>query len=589
MREKRQDDIRPCDVSRGPAEGADRKRRTHSRRKSLPTLMIRLFVRLGGLIHICLLKGLYYLLRGMQYLVLGVLYAPRLLKEPLRRLCTFLFRPIRTQMQYADHIYKNIRAAKRRGKGGVAAAAIRSVGAYLCGEDGLFITLFNCAAPIVSIAFFLGVIHYGASLDYGLSVEYNGEALGVVTSESEVDSATREVKQRIADVESADLTIHTPRLSLTILDDGMPYVTTAALANRMLEHSDVPLTEAWGVYLDGRFYAAVHDKTIVEDALLQNLAEFQLPDQATDVGYQKEVTYQSGLYVADSLMDEKALCEKLTQTTRYETTHTVGEYETLLTIALRYSMEKEELIALNPELEEDDTLVVGQRLTVEKESRVLPIVCTVQMTIPSFIEYDTVELETSAVNNGDTKVLVPGERGEKSNVVDVFYVNGTEESRTVISSTILKEPVSEQIGIGTYSAAPSSGTTKLNGTGQFSWPVNGGYISDPFISNRNHKGLDIAAPAGTEIYAAADGVVTVAGWNSGGYGYLVMIDHGNGYTTVYGHCSVIWAAVGQTVSRGQSIATVGSTGNSTGNHLHFEVRENGICRDPGAYIRVNTD
>lgn len=564
-------------------------RRTHSRRQSLPAHIIRLFVRLGGLIHIVLLRGLYWLLRGLQIFIRHVLFAPLALKEPVKRLGAFLFRPIRTQMQYVDRIYKNVRAAKRRGKGNVTNVAVRSVLAYLGGENGLFVTLFNCAAPIVSIAFFLGVVHYGATLDYGLSVEYNGEELGVVTSESEVDSATREVKQRISDVDSAELTVFTPRLSLTVMDDGVSYVSTAALANSMLEHSDVPLTEAWGVYLDGRFYAAVNDKTIVEDALLQNLADFNLPDNATDVGYQKEVTYQSGLYVADSLMDEEELCEKLTYTTRYETTHTVGEYETALTVALRYSMELEELIALNPELEEDDALFVGQRLTVEKESRVLPIVCTVQMTIPSFIDYDTIELETSAVNKGDTKVLVPGELGEKSNVVDVHYVNGAEETRTVVSSTIIKEPVTEQIGIGTYSASPSSSSTTLNGTGEFSWPVNGGYISDPFISNRNHKGLDIAAPAGTEIYAAADGVVTVAGWNSGGYGYLIMIDHGNGYTTVYGHCSVIWAYVGQTVSRGQSIGAVGSTGNSTGNHLHFEVRENGICRNPAAYIRVNAD
>lgn len=110
-----------------------------------------------------------------------------------------------------------------------------------------------------------------------------------------------------------------------------------------------------------------------------------------------------------------------------------------------------------------------------------------------------------------------------------------------ISSEITKEPVVEQIGIGTYSAHPDEGVMELYGSGEFGWPVDGGWISDTFISDRNHKGLDIAAPGGTDIYAAADGVVISAGWNPGGYGYFVQIDHLNGYQTVYGHMSTVFA------------------------------------------------
>ena len=189
-------------------------------------------------------------------------------------------------------------------------------------------------------------------------------------------------------------------------------------------------------------------------------------------------------------------------------------------------------------------------------------------------------MNTSSVNKGDTQILVPGVKGEKSNVVDIVYVDGAEASRKVIRSEVLSEPVTEQVGIGTYTAQPMSKNTVLRGSGQFSWPVDGGYISDPFISDRNHKGLDIAAPAGT---------VTYAGWNAGGYGYLVMVDHGNGYVTVYGHCSMIYVSEGQEVSRGQRMAAVGSTGRSTGNHLHFEVRYNGMYCDPTGFLRVNAD
>ena len=98
-----------------------------------------------------------------------------------------------------------------------------------------------------------------------------------------------------------------------------------------------------------------------------------------------------------------------------------------------------------------------------------------------------------------------------------------------------------------------------------------------------HRGLDIAASTGTPIKAAAAGTVTTSGWNNS-YGYMVIISHGNGVQTVYAHASQLIAKVGQTVSQGQVIAKVGSTGNSTGPHLHFEVRVNGVLQNPQNYV-----
>ena len=98
--------------------------------------------------------------------------------------------------------------------------------------------------------------------------------------------------------------------------------------------------------------------------------------------------------------------------------------------------------------------------------------------------------------------------------------------------------------------------------------------------------MDIAAPENTDIYAASDGVVIAAGWNTGGYGYFVMIDHLDGYETLYGHCNGLYVTKGQIVTRGQLIAAVGNTGDSTGNHCHFEVRYNGNYYDPLAFINT---
>ena len=103
------------------------------------------------------------------------------------------------------------------------------------------------------------------------------------------------------------------------------------------------------------------------------------------------------------------------------------------------------------------------------------------------------------------------------------------------------------------------------------------------IRSYGHTGLDIAAPAGTPIKAAAGGTVTFAGY-SGGYGYVVKLDNGNGVETYYGHCSKLYVSTGDKVEAGDVIAAVGSTGNSTGNHLHFEVRVDGTEIDPQNYL-----
>lgn len=116
-------------------------------------------------------------------------------------------------------------------------------------------------------------------------------------------------------------------------------------------------------------------------------------------------------------------------------------------------------------------------------------------------------------------------------------------------------------------------------------PVQGMLTSGFGVRRRdNHKGLDIANSMGTPIRAVAAGTVTYAQYNSGGYGNLVIISHGNGVQTYYGHCSKLYVTQGQTVSQGEVISAMGSTGISTGSHLHWEVRINGVAQNPRNYL-----
>lgn len=132
-------------------------------------------------------------------------------------------------------------------------------------------------------------------------------------------------------------------------------------------------------------------------------------------------------------------------------------------------------------------------------------------------------------------------------------------------------------------SAGSTGSGVLSAAG-FIWPVNGTVTSGyGWRWGRLHEGVDIAAPSGTPIWAAAAGTVIYAGW-LGGYGNLVVVDHGNGLATAYAHASAVLVSVGQSVGQGETVSLVGSTGNSSGPHLHFEVRVNGSAVDPLLYL-----
>ncbi|MCX6778637.1 MAG: M23 family metallopeptidase, partial [Candidatus Magasanikbacteria bacterium] len=133
-----------------------------------------------------------------------------------------------------------------------------------------------------------------------------------------------------------------------------------------------------------------------------------------------------------------------------------------------------------------------------------------------------------------------------------------------------------QTTIGRPSAIRGAGEGML-------WPTTARRISQYF--GWRHTGIDIALPLGTPIYAADDGVVEKSGWNTGGYGYMILINHGNGIKTRYGHNSKLYVSVGEQVSKGDTISLMGSTGRSTGSHLHFEVIVNGVVVNPFLYVR----
>ncbi len=196
---------------------------------------------------------------------------------------------------------------------------------------------------------------------------------------------------------------------------------------------------------------------------------------------------------------------------------------------------------------------------------------------------------------GETKVAKEGKEGLREVTKKVVKENGREIREEILEEEIKQEAVDEIILAGTKERGGYGGGSGERDAGvsydpdatygTLELPVRDFRISSPFGPRwgRQHRGIDMALAQGSPVYAADGGKVYFAGW-SGSYGNMVKIDHGNGMQTYYAHCSSLLVSAGQSVGRGDRIALVGSTGNSTGPHLHFEVIINGSLVDPADFL-----
>lgn len=281
----------------------------------------------------------------------------------------------------------------------------------------------------------------------------------------------------------------------------------------------------------------------------------------------EEVKPEEVLTVADAL----TLLEK---GTLEEKKYVVQEGDVLGTIANSHGLTLQELLDLNPQVTEDTILQIGDELNVTVLEPYVEVIFEKEAKVAEEIPYETEVIEDDSMFKGDSKVEQEGVAGEKVVTYNILEQGGQEIKREVKEEQVIKEPIKKVVRKGTK-VIPS------RGTGDLAWPTVGGYISSyqGYRWGSFHKGIDIARPADRTIKAADNGTVVFAGWD-GGYGNKIVIDHNNGMQTVYAHLSSISVSVGQTVAKGSKIGVMGSTGNSTGIHLHFEVYKNGQLQNP---------
>ena len=244
-------------------------------------------------------------------------------------------------------------------------------------------------------------------------------------------------------------------------------------------------------------------------------------------------------------------------------TYSVRSGDTVLGIAAQFNLQPETIQWANPELEANpDMLRIADRLVILPTDGVLHV-----------------------VQSGDTLSTIAAKYKVTTEAIVGFSLNHLTDSSTPIAmGQQLVIPGGDKPYIAkqvlAYSGPVPEGASR--GSGVFAWPTSGS-ISQPYWNG--HRAIDVGAWTGTAITSADSGYVIAAssGWNNG-YGTMVMIDHGGGYVTLYGHMNSIFVRQGESVSKGQQIGTVGNTGNSTGPHLHFEVRYQGVARNPFNFL-----
>ncbi len=449
--------------------------------------------------------------------------------------------------------------------------------------------MLNYLLPALSLVLCVFVVGTVTRLNYALEVNYNGQTIGYVADESVYSSARKIVESRMITDAGSTWTANA-RLNITVVDRSR-MTSQDVIAEQMLSVSGAEIAEATGLYVGGSFYGATAAGDLLENEIEAAISPYRL--QASELGgdievkYKRDVELVRGIFPASSILPYDDLKQLVYSDEPTDIYYEASSGELLSDIALKNGISVDDLMAMNPGV---GTVVTGDvRLLVAEGEPLFNIRTVRRIERTEEIPFETIVTRDDRYPNTFVFPITTGQSGERTIVTEIEYENGEEISRRVVSDEVTLPAVNSEIIVGGRLTGGGSGT----GDGVLGWPTGPGWgISRGYSYNESgylHGGVDIWGSRGTPIYAADDGVVITSGWTDTGYGYYVIIDHGNGMMTLYGHNSTNLVSVGDYVGQGDMIALMGSTGNSTGDHLHFEVRlrnaDGSVSRvDPNLYL-----
>lgn len=443
--------------------------------------------------------------------------------------------------------------------------------------------MMNYVVPALSLVLCITVLSSMLNLNYALRVSYNGQTVGYIADESVYDSARRIIQSRMIAGSDQDILRDDTELSIAVVPSS-ELSSQDIMAESLLSVSGSEIADATGIFIGGVLYGATTAPAVLEAKLEELKAPYyevaaQL-GEGTTVRFARDVWLEEGIYPASSVKPVEELIAAITSSTPTDIYYTAIGGESVSDVALMNGITTGMLRDMNPSIQGVNFLESGTILLVARDELLLRVKTVKHVVDLQPVAYETTLIRDSKYDIQYALVVQDGVMGERTIVKEVEYdAEGNVVLENIISDEITTPPVNQEIVTGTQSADIAS----VSGT-DLAWPTSPGYfVSRGWIAGV-HFAIDIAAAYGTNIYAADAGTVIEKVYSTYGYGYYIRIQHDNGWQTLYAHNSALLVDVGDRVQRGQLIALMGSTGNSTGPHLHFEVIINGIKVPPEPYI-----
>lgn len=380
----------------------------------------------------------------------------------------------------------------------------------------------NFVVPVTAVALLVLTIGYWTNyIDFGLSVQCDGETFASVSDTGVIQQAKEITNDKLSDDVDANFT---PVYQVKMMGTEESSATANQVSNAMVSTDTSLSNNCAGLYVNGKLMGACDSYDELNSALDELLKDDkEYYDNKSDIGFYNNVEVKEGIF------------------------------------------------------NNSDIKTVDEIIKTAQSKKLLQVLVKTDVVLTEKIPYDTKVKYDKTKDSSYKKVTKKGVNGTQKTTYRISLLDGVQTDAVITDVKTIKKPVNKVVTKGKGGSASVVTTGEVSSSG-FIWPVPSVHTISSSYGYREggefHTGIDIADGDcyGATIVASKGGTVEWAGYDDSGYGNYVIIDHGDGYKTLYGHCSSVYVSQGQQVSQGQSICAIGSTGQSTGNHLHFEVR-----------------
>lgn len=440
--------------------------------------------------------------------------------------------------------------------------------------------------PLSSAVIFSATVLALNNQDYGLTLECQGAPIATIAKESVYEEANDMIKDQLSSKNKSEIKNTNTQVKVSPINKTECCESPSEVKDKIIEKSQEIIAEGYGIYVNGKLITAGKDESEINDIKNSILNNAQEKNKEANVEFKEKFEIKKGIFSPEEIKSTDDIKKILTDGIESFTQYTVKEDDTVLSIAEKFDITPEELLSLNDAKE--DSLKVGDKLKIRKIKKVLHICIFKIVEEEVEITADVETTEDPTKFKGTEELIQEGKNGKELVTYKVEYdKDGKEIEKKEVERKIIEKSITRKVKVGTKKE-----------TDGFIWPTPGskritspfGYRSDPHGGKSTvfHSGIDIAGRVSDrKVIAAKSGKVIYAKHSGKGYGNHIIIEHENGMQTLYAHLESINVSEGQKVSQGDAIGVIGTTGDSTGLHLHFEVRKNGSATDPQQYVKAN--